>query len=312
MTLLLLFTACASCVGLPESVPSNPGTVDEPTAPDLLSAASPDLEVIPWAVIARLAAEDYRDCPLVYLTTQSLSIDAGGETGCLDSAGVRWQGSASVSLAAGGSVVLSFNDFGPVEGVPSPWLALGTLTITTTPGGSGQRVASRLEVTSHGPGDPLAFWNDTSGSFTFYDGVFYADHVYGTVGLGEWGTAEIDTNRLPLSLTNGCPFGMHASGTIALFASNTGVFSFSQSAGDAGLAGPPPPPPAPPPASGSADTGDSAGGGGGDGSGLVLPNPTGDAGDVCGACVNLTIEGTAVAGCVQPTRTISYPFYDPF
>lgn len=307
---LLLLTGCASCVGLPDSVPSNPGSIDETAAPDLLTAVSPDLEVIPWAVIARLAAEDYRDCPLVYLTTQSLSIDAGGETGCLDSAGVRWEGTASASMAAGGTVVLSFNDFGPVEGVPSPWSALGTLNIAVTPAGAGLRVVSRLAVDSLGPGDPLSFWNDTSGSFAFYDGVFYADHVYGTVGLGDWGTADIDTNRLPLSLTNGCAFGMHASGTIALFAQNTGVFSFSQSSEEAGLAGPPPPP-APPPASGSADTGDSGAGGQG-ADGLVLPNPTGDAGSVCGACVNLTVEGAAVAGCVQPTRTISYPFYDPF
>ncbi len=310
MSLLLLLVGCASCVGLPDSVPSNPGTIDEPSAPDLLTAASPDLEVIPWKSVARLAAEDYRDCPVVYIQAQTISIDAGGETGCLDSAGVRWQGSASASLAAGGTVVLSFNDFGPVEGVPSPWSALGTVTVGVTQGGSGERVVSRLEVTSHGPGDPLVFWNDTSGSFAFYDGVFYADHVYGSVGLGDWGTAEIDTNRLPLSLTNGCPFGMHASGTIALFAQNTGVFSFSQSTDDLGAAAGPPPPPSG--AGDTGDSGDSAGSGGGGSDVLVIPNPTGDAGGLCGACVNLTVEGAAVAGCVQPTRTISFPFYDPF
>jgi len=313
VTLFFLWlSACTSCGGQPDSIPSEAGKLTEEIAPDLLTASSPDLVVVPWAALAQLALEDYRDCPLVYLTDSQIYIDAGGADGCLDSAGYRWQGTASATFASS-SIALEFNDFGPVAGVPSPWTALGSLQLTPTGSGSGQKVTSRLAVTSYGPGDTLDFWNESTGGFAFYGGTYYVDHLNGTVGIGDWGTAEVDVNRVPLSLVNGCTYGEHAAGNIALFAQNDGYFTFQAADVAAAPTGPPPPPAAGDTAN-TGDTGDTAGGGGGGGSGStnVIPNPTGAAGELCGECAQLAIDGEPLAGCVAATRVMSWPFIAPF
>jgi hypothetical protein len=298
---------CSSCAGLPETVPAGAGKITEADAPDLLTASSPDLQVIPWLAITQLVNEDYRDCPLVHIQDSVISFDAGGEVGCLDSAGVSWRGTAAVSYGASEDIVFSFEDFGPVDGVPAPWSAFGTLIVGVTEAGAGMRVTSRLELTSYHEDGTKQFWNETKGGFAFHDGVFYADHVYGLVGVGDWGTADVDINRVPLSLVNGCSFGAHASGTTALFAKNDGVFFFTL-AEEASIA--PPPTHAHDSGGGGGDTGPSGGGGGGDG--MVLPSPLGDAGGLCGECAGFTIDSEGVEGCVAPGRSMSWPFYAPF
>lgn len=310
--ILALLVACSSCAGRPENVPATPGKLTADDAADLLTGTSPDLPILPWLAVAQLASEDYRDCPLVFLGDSTIAIDAGpGDEGCLDSAGVRWRGQASVTYGAGGALVFSFEDFGPIEGVESPWTGFGTLSVDITDAGTGMRVQSRIELTSRGPGDDLIFWIETDGGYAFYDGIFYVDHAYGTVGLADWGTTEIDVNRVPLSLTNGCAYGAHPSGTIAMFAKNDGVFTFqaADDGEDVGLPGPA----GPNGHTGFGHTGHTGGGGGGGGSGGIdIPNPMGRASGYCGTCSSLAIEGTPVEGCVVPTRYVSWPFYEPF
>jgi hypothetical protein len=303
--IVLWFTACSSCAGLPDTVPAGAGKLTEEDGPDLLTATSPDLQVLPWLVLSQMVNEDYRDCPLVYIQDSNIAYDAGTGEGCLDSHGVTWRGTASASYGGGGAIVLSFEDFGPIAGVPSPWSAFGTLTLDVTDSGAGMRVSSRLEVTSFGDEDKQ-YWNETTGGFAFYNGVFYADHLSGSVGVSDWGVADVDINRVPLSLVNGCSFGAHAAGTTGLFAKNEGVLFFS-AATEVSL----PPPNHSHPDSGGADTG-ASGSTGGSGDGLVLPNPLGDANGLCGDCTGLTVDGTAIAGCVQPGRSMSWPFYAPF
>ncbi len=312
MTLLLL-AACSSCASRPDSVPAGAGKITAEMGPDLLTATSPDLPILPWLAVARLLQEDYRDCPLVYVNDSSIAIDAGpDDEGCLDSAGVRWRGQASAAFAAGGDISFNFEDFGPIEGVDSPWTAFGSLLVGLTDSGQGMRVESRIELTSHGPGEKKIFWIETTGGYAFYDAVFYVDHLYGTVGIGDWGTAEIDVNRVPLSVTNGCAYGSHAAGTIAMFASNDGLFTFSAASGggDEAAAGPPAPKSS---HTGGLHTGHTgAGGGGNGGGGLEVPNPMGTPSGFCGECTTMSIEGTAVPGCVVPERVVSWPFYLPF
>ncbi len=311
--ILALLVGCSSCAGRPDSVPEAPGKITAEDAADLLTGTSPDLPILPWLAVAQLAREDYRDCPLVYLGNSTVAIDAGSdEDGCLDSAGVRWRGQASVSYGAGGALVFSFDDFGPIEGVDSPWTGFGNLSVTLTDAGTGMRVSSRMELTSHGPGDDLVFWVETEGGYAFYDGVFYVDHAYGDVGIMDWGTTEIDVNRVPLSLTNGCAYGAHPIGTIGMFAKNDGVFTFQAAAAEEeAMAGFPAPPP-PSAADTGADPHTGGGGGGGGGGSIEIPSPMGVASGYCGECTTLAIEGVAVEGCVTPTRVVSWPFFDPF
>lgn len=308
--ILFLLVACSSCAGRPDSVPSTPGKLSAEDGPNLLTATSPDLPILPWLAVAQLAREDYRDCPLVYSSSSNITIDAGSaEEGCLDSAGVRWHGLASVTYGAGNALVFSFEDFGPIEGVDSPWTGFGTLMVSFTDSGAGLLVDSKIELTSHGPGDDLVFWIETQGGYAFFDGIFYVDHAYGDVGVMDWGTTEIDVNRVPLSLTNGCAYGSHPSGTIAMFGKNDGVFTFSSASevdleftsGGGAKAH-----------TGALHTGHTGGGGGGGGGGIDIPNPMGTPSGYCGACTTLAIEGTAVEGCVEPTRIVSWPFYEPF
>lgn len=306
--MLALLLACASCAGLPDTVPAGAGKITEADVPDLLTASSPDLQVLPWLALTQLVNEDYRDCPLVYIQDSTVSFDAGGDVGCLDSTGITWKGTAAASYGAGDEIVFSFEDFGPVEGVPSPWSAFGTLTVAVTEAGAGMRVSSRLEVTSYDPDGDKQYWNETKGGFAFYDGVFYADHLAGQVGVSDWGVSDLDINRVPLSLVNGCSFGQHAAGTSALFAKNDGFFYFS-AVEEASLA--PPPNHVGHSGGGGIDTGPS-GGTGGSGDGMVLPSPLGDAGGLCGECVGFTLEGEALSGCVEPARSLSWPFYAPF
>jgi len=156
------------------------------------------------------------------------------------------------------------------------------------------------------------FWVETEGGYAFYDGVFYVDHAYGDVGIMDWGTTEIDVNRVPLSLTNGCAYGAHPIGTIGLFAKNDGVFTFQAAAAEeeATAGFPAPPPPAGPDTGAAPHTG--GGGGGGGGGSIEIPSPMGVASGYCGECTTLAVEGVAVDGCVTPTRVVSWPFFDPF
>jgi hypothetical protein len=308
--ILAWLVACSSCVGLPDSVPAGAGKITEADGPDLLTATSPDLSVLPWLTLAQLSTEDFRDCPLVYIQDSVISADAGVPDGCLDSAGVQWRGSAAVTRGAEDALVFSFEDFGPVEGVPAPWSAFGTLILSVTDSGAGQRLVSRLELTSMGPEEERVYWSETMASYAAYDRVYYVDHAYGSVGVMDWGTTDIDINRVPLSLVNGCGYGLHAGGTTAMFAKNKAVLFFSEGESVA----------APPPydTSGGIDTGPTgssggsgSGGSGGDGA-IEIPNPMASGVGPCGECVGLTVDGEAIAGCVEPARSMSWPFYAPF
>lgn len=309
MSLFLLFlSACASC-GMPDEIPDKPGTVEEAELPDLLTVVSPDLPVNLWLVVAQLSGEDVRDCPEIYWSGSTLSISAGTGDGCLDSALVTWKGSASASSGGGGSLVMTFNDFGPVDGVSAPWSANGTVSLEGTESGVGTRVSSAVTVTSLDPGGERVLYNETQMGLTYYDSVLYADHFYGTVGLGSWGTAEIDGNRVPLGLANGCAYARHYAGSVSVFGKNEAVFSFKRLAA---LAGPPPP-----------AEGDSGGGDSGgdtdtdtdtdpDDTDTNIPLPTGDAEGLCGDCTAVAIDGTALPTCVEPVRSVDWPFFAPF
>ncbi|MBM4364606.1 MAG: hypothetical protein FJ102_00210 [Deltaproteobacteria bacterium] len=311
MIVLAGLWGCTACVTLPAEVPNAPGTVDEDVLPDLLSVSSPDLPMNLWFTIAQLSYEDYRDCPIVTVTDQVLSIVTDAD-GCLDSSGVHWVGSATATFGAGGAIVFSFDDFGPDSGADDAWTAFGTVTVTRTTSGLGDRVHSDLQMTSiseNADGNRV-FYHSTDGSLTYYDGAAYFDHFYGTVGLGDWGTAQIDANRVPLATVNGCAYAKHYAGTIGVFAANEAVFSFKALESEAKA-----PPPAEGSDSGNWDTGDADTDTDTDtdsDSDLDVSPPSGDAEGLCGDCAAVSVDGTTLPECVEAERTVGWPFYIPF
>ncbi len=308
--ILLLATGlgCSACVALPGEIPDSPGKVDEDIVADLLAVSSPDLPINLWLTVSALFYEDFRDCPVVTIQPSVVAITTDAD-GCLDSAGVHWVGSASVSYGAGGALVFSFEHFGPDDGIDDAWTAFGTVTVSRTTSGVGDRVRTDLQVNSRPTDDARVMYHATDASLAYYDGAAYIDHQYGTVGLGDWGTAEIDGNRVALGTANGCEYAQHYAGTIGVFAANEAAYSFKRVAP---LEGPPPP--------AEGDTGFDTGGDADadtdtdtDTDPDIEADATGPGGEgLCGDCVVVSIDGTALPECVEADRAIGWAFSAPW
>ncbi|MES2638834.1 MAG: hypothetical protein V4850_05110 [Myxococcota bacterium] len=309
-TLLLL----AACGGLPDEVPDKPGTITAEVLPDLLTIGSVDLPWLLWLTTVQLGEDDWRDCPEIY------ERDDGGLTltgnDCVDSTGVQWFGSASVSVdPTSGRQVITLQDFGANDNVGG-WTAKGQLAVTDS--GNGYLMDTKVAVTSLATDPSVVLWADTSSAYATYEDVIYADRSDGQVGVEGWGTAEVTARLVPVSLLIDCGWAASSAGTIGFAGTNDASVSFTVDGVEA---------PAGPPAGDTADTGTADTGTGETGTGETGTGETGDTAEdtdppvideddepdgVCGTCRDATIDGVALEACVELTRTLSWPFPAPY
>ena len=64
----------AGCVTMPSEVPDEPGTIDAALAPELASAASPDLPYLVYLAVLTVQAQDYRSCPAYDATANGFAL----------------------------------------------------------------------------------------------------------------------------------------------------------------------------------------------------------------------------------------------
>lgn len=297
LALLLL----AGCVGLPSEVPDKPGQITADVLPNLVTIGSVDLPWLLWLTTVQVTTDDWRDCPAIFEGEDGGVTLSGND--CVDSTGVQWFGSASISVdASSGRQVLTLQDFGANDNVGG-WKAKGDVAVTIT--SSGYLMDTTVAVTSLAGDDPLVLWADTTSAYAEYDDMVYADRSDGQVGVEGWGTAEVTARLVPVSLLIDCGWAAPSAGRIGFEGSNEASVSFSAG----GLPEGPP-----------ADTGDTGETGiGGDDTADTdtdtdLPEIDDDdePDGVCGICRDATIDGVSLEECIDLTRTLSWPFPAPY
>lgn len=291
--------ALLGCATLPSSIPNEAGAVTEDVAGTLLAAGSPDLPITLWIVASQLLVEDFRECPKVY-TTGTYSAQGFD---CIDSSGITWSGSMSATVS-GSTTWLSFSTFGPT-GIEGGWVANGQIGITPLSGG--YAIDTKLQLDSW-DGEPQTWWIDTEMGLGTLDSVFYAEHYNGTIGLQDWGLADIDGNNVYLALPMGCTYASHPAGNMALTGDKTIEYTFSD-----GTNGPPVPPvggdtgfDTGPYDTDTGDTGDTSDSDSGDSGIDSLPTASDEFS--CGICTSASIDGEPIEGCIGPERTVAFPF----
>lgn len=202
--MLLLLLGC-----IPSEIPREDAPITAGTLPDLVSASSPDLPVLFYQVVAQLAAEGYRDCPVVD-TSSMVSIYANN---CADASGWAWDGSAD-AIHSGGSTEVTFTNF-RVESQETMdgWVVNGWITATEATGGV--RLRSKLKVTSLDLPERV-LWIDTTGGYFTSDGILYVEDYTGRVGFQDLGLVDIDGARIAAGQANGCSYADHFTGTLAI------------------------------------------------------------------------------------------------
>ncbi|MDP2307037.1 MAG: hypothetical protein Q8P18_13520 [Pseudomonadota bacterium] len=294
----------AACAGLPAEVPDSPGEITAAVLPDLVTIGSVDLPWLLWLTTAQLSADGWRDCP------EAFEQEDGGLTflgnDCVDSTGVQWFGSASVSVdATSGRQVLTLQDFGANDNVGG-WTAKGQVAVTITT--NGYLMDTTVAVTSLAPatdgGSPLVLWADTTAAYTTYDDVVYADRSDGQIGVEAWGTAEVTARLVPVSLLIDCGWASPFAGRVGFTGTNEASVTFSSG----GL-------PEGPPAD-TGDTGDTADTAADtddtDDTDLPEIDDDDEPDGVCGVCRDATIDGVSLEECIDLTRTLSWPFPAPY
>ena len=272
---------------MPEEIPDKPGTVTEDDLPALMAVTSPDLPLMLNNTAVELSLEDYRLCPKIVYTGVQMSADAG-ET-CTDSAGITWTGSL-VRSTTSDTNYYSFTNFGPRDGFDGGWVANGSLSSRYTATGAGVTLVTNATVDFYGKSKTVT-WVDTTLQVANSDGVPYADTYLGHVGLEGWGTAGVEGNRVVFASLNGCTFGQHGSGDIALTGKNKAAFAYDHAVGAEG--------PAAPTAQGGAgnavDTSIDTG---------IPPIAT----TTCGDCATAFIGDEEVSSCVSPSLSMGWAF----
>lgn len=300
--MILWFTL--GCAVLPSNIPNHKGTITAAELPTLMSVASPDLPLVPWLTMLALGQEDWRDCPAI--TDTGSQILAEGYD-CVDSSGVTWSGLGS-AVATGTATVITLEQFGP-SGIEGGWIANGSITIMDS--GDGFKVETQLQVDSW-DGDAQTWWVDTEMGLGEYDSRYYASYYTGTVGLQDWGLADIDADNVVISIVLGCGYADHGGGIIRFTGSNEAELLF-----ESGTAGPPGPvldtggtttTTTTTGDTGPGDTDDTDGGNGG-----TIPDlDIGDADPLCGTCAVGTIDGETESGCISAARSMSIGVEAPF
>jgi hypothetical protein len=299
---LLLLTGCGPSI--PAGIPQSQGTVTEADLPSLLTVASPDLPYLLLATVGTAGDEEYRDCPSIDLT---VGVAIRG-SGCTDSAGVKWDGSAAAS-SNGGIDSYTFSGFS-VSGLDGAWQADGTINVTWSSADHGASVKTKVALTSlDKPSLPL--WIDTTAILAEYDSITYADTYDGTIGIGDWGLADVHGSRVALAQSEGCQYAQHAAGSIRIEAKNTAQLYFLDQASSEAAADPPE-------TFAVADTG---GGDSGGDSGAVYspgeytPPSFGGDGSFCGTAPAAIIgedQSDASPLFVTIERALAYPFVAPW
>lgn len=312
---MIAFLLLGACVSIPASIPREAGHLNADSAQELLSVASPDLPYMLLTTGRVLAEQDYRACPVITRTDTTVSVSASG---CADSAQFTWVG--SMTYRAEGTVEsLSFSKFG-VTGTEGDWNVTGTLTSTRNDHRTAETVVSRLAITSNGS-PPKEFWVDTKGTYTQAEGNYlYADTLSGTLGMEQWGLAELTGVRTAVAFVNYCYYGAAGTGSLLVEGDNQADYRFHVDtdyvvAGAKQFRMPGPPPvttdtgysPIDSGDSGGTDSGDSGGTDtGGTDTGPTDPGTTGEV-DACGCSVT-GVDGVVVSECMIPTRVFAYPF----
>ena len=328
-----------ACGGPPDGIPDSPGTIDEVILPELLTAASPDLPYMLLQTARQVTSETYRECPQVDVSGTSTSVRTGPD-GCVDSSNIVWNGSVSVERTTEGEETITYNHLRATDGLMyGPWEADGTLIYTPFPAGGGSAeggtIVTRVELLSLIEPE-LQVWVDTKGSLTEWSGIPYVDKYTGTIGVGAWGTAEIDGSRVTIAHGSDpmyCGYGNHGAGTMSISGTNLAEIHFLQEFDtvDDGSA-------RAPADTGAADTGPETGA---DTSPVdtspvdtspvdtspvdTSPVDTGpvDTGtgplpgedqnqQYCGTCIAAVIGGELIPSCFELSHILSYPFYEPF
>lgn len=294
----------AGCVALPSAVPDQPGTIDAALAPELLSAASPDLPYLVYSTVLTVQTQDYRSCPAYSATATGFALDGD----CSDSSDVSWEGAAELTTT-GDVQTLTLRDFG-VSGLAGGWKADGTVTIETARGSTSTLLTARMTLTQLDSPARL-YWIDTTGAYTSDTdgtGLYYADRYSGTIGVGDWGTATVDARRTTLGVANGCGYAEAGIGDADITGANALALHFH--APDA--AGPRPPAGdtgfdtgAPPDTGDTASNDTAADDTATDDTGALL-DTTGGTG--CG-CATLTLDGADIDTCAAPVRALTVPFF---
>lgn len=317
---MLLLPLLLGCSGPPKSIPNEPGTISAENVAEVMTVAVPDAPYLMWALLLSLSEDQYRACPEI-IPTQSGVMVRG--TGCQDSAGLTWTGSANLTYGTDGAQTLTFNDFAYSGVIPGAWSMKGRILISRAADYSGYRFDTSLVMTSMGAsGDsPLDYWIDGVYSYTADSSDYvYADNWSGKVGVQGLGVFDIVGARTEVAAVSGCVYGGAGFGNIALQGSNRADFVFHPESVNAM-----PPPPASQETGFPIDTGDTGGDTGdtsetgdtGDtsetGDSADTDTSSGDSDSLCG-CAEVTLsDGAGGAGsvestCLVPSRTIAWPY----
>ena len=226
----LALVASAGCSKLPDGIPDTPGRfAGEADVRRAWLPADPATAIFVWGLSQTLDAQPDQSCPVIEEVTDGYLIHGG----CTDAAGGRWVGEAERS-SLDGEVAL-FEGFGvtvPDAAIASDvqgtrrvsWTLDGQVTWSVDADSGDQIVATELGVDYADDADEYVAWMDLQIRIGFDGGRVTARGASGTVGVEDWGLAELDVGAVDFGENADCDYP--ASGRVGMAGENSAAVEF--------------------------------------------------------------------------------------
>jgi len=204
-----------ACNTMHPDIPQDAGTLNEESLPDVYLAASPDTFVGIYTLARKVFGDDLTPCPTANEDEAGVYYEGQG---CTDKWGATWHGSMNRLDREG---IAEFNDFGPEF---DDWRGASNYRLDGTVEWTYPDLQDTNDVKI--VTDIVLTWED-DGTLVYVGGTGRAlasgpilRDRSGAIGVGDWGTAEVEHTELFTAGARGC--NQAVDGLVNLHAANKG------------------------------------------------------------------------------------------